>query len=52
MMLHQNHLYLLTIFGSQIPENIGKQKNINAPDTWRIYDLLPEQKAFSHIRVH
>ena len=33
-------------FGSQIPENIGKQKNINAPDTWRIYDLLPEQKAF------
>jgi carbonic anhydrase len=36
----------LEFFGNQIPSNIGQQKKINAPDTWRIYDLLPEQKSF------
>ena len=32
----------LDLFGSNMPSKKGEQKNINAPDSWKVYDLLPE----------
>ena len=36
----------LDLFGSNMPSKKGEQKNINAPDSWKVYDLLPENKSF------
>ena len=36
----------LDLFSNSMPLKKGEQKQINTPDSWRAYDLLPELKSF------
>ena len=36
----------LDLFSKSMPQKRGQQKTINTPDTWRVYDLLPDLKSF------